>query len=161
MAHGPRAGGTRRDGGHGRARRDFVSLVGELASGAQVSFVASRASHGRNDHALEISGTRGALAYRLTREGPRWYAGTLSMATSGRGFTPVAVDTRPVEGSDPMDVIGRATIAPLAARLLAAIRGEGPAEPSLADGLRAQIVLEAAREAAARRTWVEVPTTSA
>jgi len=139
---------------------DFVSLVGELVSGAQVSFVASRAAHGRNDHALEISGTRGALAYRLTREGPRWYAGTLSMATSG-SFTPVAVDTRPVDGSDPMDVIGRATIAPLAARLLAAIRGEGPAEPSLADGLRAQIVLEATREAAARRTWVEVPTTSA
>jgi len=139
---------------------DFVSLVGELASGAQVSFVASRAAHGRNDHALEISGTRGALAYRLTRDCPCWYAGTLSMATSGGGFTPVAVDTRPVDGSDPMDVIGRATIAPLATRLLAAIRGEGPAEPSLADGLRAQIVLEAAREAAARRTWVEVPTTS-
>jgi predicted dehydrogenase len=140
---------------------DFVSLVGELTSGAAVSLVASRAAHGRNDHVLEISGTRGALAYSLTREGPRWYAGTLSMATSGGGFTPVAVDTTPVEGTDPMDVIGRATIAPLAARLLTAMRGEGPAEPSLEDGLRAQLVLEAAREAAGRRAWVDVPTTSA
>jgi len=135
---------------------DFVSLVGELASGAQVSFVASRAAHGRNEHALEISGTRGALAYRLTREDPRWYTGQLSMASSGGGFTPVAVEAPAVEGTDPMDVLGRATIAPLAARLLAAIRGEGPADPSLADGLRAQLVLEAAREAAARRVWVEV-----
>src|SRR5262249_28595257 len=140
---------------------DFVSLVGELTSGTQVSLVASRAAHGRNDHALEISGTRGALAYRLTREGPRWYAGTVSMATRGGGFTPIGVDTSAVEGTDPMDVIGRATIAPLAARLLAAIRGDGAAEPSLADGLRAQLVLEAARDAAARRMWVEVPSVSA
>jgi len=56
-----------------------------------------------------------------------------------------------------MDVLGRATITPLAVRLLAAIRGEGPADPSLADGLRAQLVLEAAREAAARHVWVDVP----
>jgi len=60
-----------------------------------------------------------------------------------------------------MDVIGRATIAPLAARLLTALRGDEPAEPSLQDGLRAQLVLEAAREAAARRAWVDVPTLSA
>jgi predicted dehydrogenase len=140
---------------------DFVSLVGELTSGAQVSFVASRAAHGRNDHALEISGTRGALAYRLTREGPRWYAGTLAMATGGGGFAPVAVEAAAVEGNDPIDVIGRATIAPLAGRLIAAVRGEATADPSLGDGLRAQLVLEAAREAAARRAWVDVATTSA
>jgi predicted dehydrogenase len=140
---------------------DFVSLVAELASGAQVSLVASRASHGRNDHALEISGTRGAVSYSLTREGSRWYGGTLSRASGGSGFIPVPVETSSVEGSDPMDVIGRATIAPLAARLLTALRGDGPAEPSLQDGLRAQLVLEAAREAAARRAWVDVPTLSA
>src|SRR5262249_36135828 len=140
---------------------DFLSLGGEVTPGAHGPLVASRAAHGRNDHALEISGTRGALAYRLTREGPRWYAGTVSMATSGGGFTPIGVDTSAVEGTDPMDVIGRATIAPLAARLLAAIRGDGAAEPSLADGLRAQLVLEAARDAAARRMWVEVPSVSA
>jgi predicted dehydrogenase len=136
---------------------DYVSLVGELTSGAQVSFVASRAAHGRNEHALEVSGTRGALAYRLTREGPRWYGGTLAMATTGGGFTPVPVETNEVDGSDPMDVIGRATIAPLAARMLATIRGEAPADPSLTDGFRAQLVLEAARESAARRTSIEIP----
>ena len=136
---------------------DYVSLVGELVSGAQVSFVASRAAHGRNEHALEISGTRGALAYRLTREGPGWYAGTLARAASGGAFTPVPIEAAPVEGTDPMDVIGRATIAPLASRLLAAIRGEAAADPSLGDGLRAQLVLEAARDAAARGIWVDVP----
>src|SRR5438034_971940 len=146
--------------GTGRATdaEDYLSLVGELVSGAQVSFLASRAAHGRNEHALEISGTRGALAYHLTRDEPRWYAGRLWLAASGGPFRPVDVEPPAVEGSDPMDVLGRATITPLAARLLAAIRGEGPADPSLADGLRAQLVLEAAREAAARRVWVDVPT---
>ena len=139
---------------------DFVALIGELTSGAQVSFLASRAAHGRNDHTLEISGTRGALQYRLTREGPHWYTGTLSMAAGGGAFAPIAVEAPRVEGSDLMDVIGRATIAPLAARLLAAMRGEASAEPSLGDGLRAQLVLEAAREAAARRTWVDIPALS-
>ena len=145
--------------GTGRATdaEDYLSLVGELVSGAQVSFLASRAAHGRNEHALEISGTRGALAYHLTRDEPRWYAGRLWLAASGGPFRPVDVEPPAVEGSDPMDVLGRATITPLAARLLAAIRGEGPADPSLADGLRAQLVLEAAREAAARRAWVDVP----
>jgi predicted dehydrogenase len=137
---------------------DYVSLVGELTSGAQVSFVASRAAHGRNEHALEISGTRGALAYRLTREGPRWYGGTLAIATTGGGFTPVPVETNEVEGGDPMDLIGRATIAPLAVRMLAAMRGQASADPSLTDGFRAQLVLEAARESAARRTSVEIAT---
>src|SRR5205823_2928809 len=132
-------------------------LVGELASGAQVSFLASRAAHGRNEHTLEISGTRGALAYHLTRDEPRWYTGRLWLAASGAPFRPVDVEAPPVDGSDPMDVLGRATITPLAVRLLAAIRGEGPADPSLVDGLRAQLVLEAAREAAARHVWIDVP----
>jgi predicted dehydrogenase len=135
---------------------DFVSLVAELASGASVSLVASRAAHGRNEHALEISGTRGALAYSLSREGRRWYTGRLALARAGGGFTPVEVEAPAVAGDDPMDVIGRATIGPLAARMLAAIRGEAAADPSLADGYRAQLVLEAAREAAARRVWVDL-----
>jgi predicted dehydrogenase len=135
---------------------DFTSLVGELTSGASVSLVASRAAHGRNEHALEISGTRAALAYSLARDGAQWYAGRLALAKPGGGFAPVPAEAPAVTGEDPMDLIGRATIAPLAARMLAAIRKEATAEPSLADGLRAQLVLEAAREAAARRVWVEV-----
>ncbi|HEV8471972.1 MAG TPA: Gfo/Idh/MocA family oxidoreductase [Methylomirabilota bacterium] len=135
---------------------DYMSVLGELASGAEVSFVASRAAHGRNEHTLEIYGTRGALAYRLTRDTPRWYAGELAVASGGGGFTPVTVDAPAVDATDPMDVIGRAMIAPLAARLLAAIGGGASPEPSLADGLRAQLVLEAAREATARRAWVDV-----
>ena len=158
-AHAGIAYPTKPVAGTGRAAdaEDYLSLVGELASGAQVSFLASRAAHGRNEHALEISGTRGALAYHLTRDEPRWYTGRLWLAASGAPFRPVDVEAPPVDGSDPMDVLGRATITPLAVRLLAAIRGEGPADPSLADGLRAQLVLEAAREAAARHVWVDVP----
>jgi predicted dehydrogenase len=142
--------------GHITDAEDSMSVLGELTSGAQVTLVASRAAHGRNEHTLEIYGTHGAFAYRLTRDTPRWYTGELSIATAGGGFTPVAVDGPTVDATDPMDIIGRATIAPLAARLLAAIGGGAAPEPSLTDGLRAQLVLEAAREAAARRVWVDI-----
>jgi predicted dehydrogenase len=135
---------------------DYASLVVELASGAEATLMVSRAAHGRNDHALEIYGTRGALAYRLTREQPRWYAGELHATVSGGAFQPVAVEPPVVEGADQMDVLGKATIAPLVAQMLQAIAGGRPAAPSLADGLSAQIVLDAVLESVARRAWIDV-----
>ena len=136
---------------------DYATLVAELSSGAQATLAVSRAAHGRNDHALEIYGTRGALAYRLTRENPRWYAGELLAASPGRSFQPVPVDAPTIEGGDQMDVLGKATIGPLVARMLDAIRSGAPASPSLADGLRAQVVLDAVLESVSRRAWVDVP----
>src|SRR5207247_10839868 len=118
-AHAGIAYPTKPVAGTGRAAdaEDYLSLVGELASGAQVSFLASRAAHGRNEHALEISGTRGALAYHLTRDEPRWYAGRLWLAASGGPFRPVAVEPPAVEGSDAMAAAGRATMPPAAVPL--------------------------------------------
>ena len=136
---------------------DYATVLGELTSGGEVTLTVSRAAHGRNDHALEIYGTRGALAYRLTREQPRWYAGELQAASSGGAFQPVAVDPPSVDGGDQMDVLGKATIAPLVARMLEAIRDGRPASPSLADGLAAQVVLDAVLDSVARRAWVDVP----
>src|SRR5207247_165139 len=125
---------------------DYCTLLGELDSGAQVTLVASRAAHGTNEHTLEAYGTRGGLRYRLSREGPRWYEGELAAADDGKGFELVAPRTSapPVAGEgDPMDVIGKATIAPLARELLRAIESGTPPSPALADGLRAQAVLDA------------------
>jgi predicted dehydrogenase len=136
---------------------DYATVVAELAAGAAATLAVSRAAHGRNDHLLEIYGTRGALAYRLTREHPRWYAGELLAAASGGAFQPVAIDAPAVEGGDQMDVLGKATIAPLVAQMLRAIGGGETAAPSLADGLRAQVVLDAVLESVARRAWVDVP----
>jgi predicted dehydrogenase len=136
---------------------DYATVVAELATGAEATLAVSRAAHGRNDHLLEIYGTRGALAYRLTREQPRWYAGELLAAASGGAFQPVAVDSPAIEGGDQMDVLGKATIAPLVAQMLGAIGGGATTAPSLADGLRAQVVLDAVLESTARRAWVDVP----
>ena len=135
---------------------DYATVLGELTSGAEVTLTVSRAAHGRNDHMLEIYGTRGALAYRLTREQPHWYAGELHAATSGGAFQPVSVNAPGVDGGDPMDVLGKATIAPLVAQMLHAIADRKPATPSLADGHAAQVVLDAVLESLARRAWVEV-----
>jgi predicted dehydrogenase len=136
---------------------DYATIVAELVSGAQATLMVSRAAHGRNDHALEIYGTRGALAYRLTRENPRWYAGELLAASSGGAFQPVTVNAPAIDGGDQMDVLGKATIGPLVARMLEAIERGGTASPSLADGLGAQVVLDAVLESIARRAWVDVP----
>jgi predicted dehydrogenase len=136
---------------------DYATVVAELATGAEATLAVSRAAHGRNDHLLEIYGTRGALAYRLTREHPRWYAGELFAAASGGAFQPIAADSPAIEGGDQMDVLGKATIAPLVAQMLRAIGGGATTAPSLADGLRAQIVLDAVLESIARRAWVDVP----
>jgi predicted dehydrogenase len=135
---------------------DYATVVTELASGAAVTLAVSRVAHGRNDHELEIYGTRGALAYRLTRDSAQWYAGELRAGASGEPLRPLAVPAPVVEGGDQMDVLGKATIGPLVERLLAAIEGRAPAAPSLEDGLRAQAVLDGVRESAARRAWVDV-----
>ncbi len=138
---------------------DYCTVLGELASGAQVTLTASRAAHGVNEHTLEAFGTRGAVSYRLRRERPRWWEGELRAGAAG-ALAPVTPRTPPptVAGDgDPLDVTGRTLIAPLVARLLEGIKTGTTPSPSLADGMRAQAVLDATLEAAARGGWVEVP----
>jgi predicted dehydrogenase len=135
---------------------DYAAVVAELVSGAEATLAVSRAAHGRNEHTLEVYGTRGALAYRLTRDLPRWYMGELLAASPGGGFQPVAVDAPGVDGGDQMDVLGKATIGPLVARMLAAMRDGGTPTPSLIDGLRAQAALDAVLDSVARHAWVDV-----
>jgi predicted dehydrogenase len=68
---------------------------------------------------------------------------------------PAAVPRSAGEG-DPMEVVGKATIAPLVKRMLAAIRKGEPASPSFEDGLRAQTVLDAVLESERTAAWVSV-----
>lgn len=135
---------------------DYCAVLGELASGAQVTLTVSRAAHGVNEHTLEVYGTGGALAYRLGRDTARWYEGELRAARPGAMLAPVELPAGATPTGDQLDVIGRATIAPLVARLLDAIERGDDASPSLEDGLRAQAVLDAALESARRGAWVEV-----
>lgn len=143
-------------GGRAGDAEDYCVLLAELASGVQVTLCVSRAAHGVNEHTLEVFGTGGALAYRLGRDSTRWYTGELRAARPGAMLAPVEVEAGPPLTGDQLDVIGRATIAPLVGRFLDAIDRGGPAAPSFEDGSRAQAVLDAALESARRGAWVDV-----
>jgi predicted dehydrogenase len=137
---------------------DWCIVLGELEGGGQVSFTASRVAHGVNEHTLEAYGSAGAVHYRLGREAPGWWAGELRLSRGGAFETvPPRVPVPTVDSAEAFEQVGRGTIAPLAARFLDVIRTGTAASPSLADGLRAQLVLDAAAEAAARGAWVDIP----
>ena len=138
---------------------DHCSVLGVLASGAHVAFTVSRVAHATNDQSLEAWGSGGALRYRLTREGPRWFEGQLDASRGGAELERVAPRWTPPPAAaqgDQSDVMGKALIAPLVERMLQGIRTGQTPSPSLVDGLRAQSVLDAALESARRGAWVDV-----
>lgn len=143
----------------GRSADDHCSLMAELASGALATCEVSRVARGMAEHGLQVFGSRGALAYRLQRGGtPGWFAGELRGAEGGAALAPLATAAAPEPGptDDLMEVTGRTLMAPVAAGLLEAIRTGVTPSPSFADGLRAQAVLDAVAESAARGAWVDV-----
>ncbi len=78
---------------------------------------------------------------------------------AGGGFQAVvpraAAPPAAAEG-DQLEVTGKATIAPLVRHFLDAIRTGAAPAPSLADGMRAQAVLDAVLASTARGGWVDV-----
>ena len=138
---------------------DFCTVLGELASGAHVTLELSRAAIGRNDHGLDAYGSSGALSYRVDRAKPKWWRGELDAAAADGGLTPVKVRSsvpRSATHGDPLEVIGKTTIAPLVKDFLTAIRKGASASPSFHDGLRAQAVLDAILASQASGTWIDV-----
>jgi predicted dehydrogenase len=138
---------------------DFCTVLGELASGAQVTLTVSRVARGVSDVVLEAFGSRGALACRLARDKTRWFPGELRAATGDGLLQPVKVAAglpRTAGEGDPLEITGKVTIAPLVKRLLAAIRKRSSPSPSFEDGLRAQQVLDAVRASLDRKDWVAV-----
>jgi predicted dehydrogenase len=145
------------DGDRPADAEDYCSVVGELASGAQVTLAVSRVARGANGHALEVHGSEGALAYTCDRDAAAWWEGELRAATRGR-LQPVDLGpARGVPEGDNLDITGKTTIAELVARMLGGIRCGGTPGPSFADGARAQAVLEAVLESVGRGGWVDVP----
>ena len=138
---------------------DYCTVVGELESGGTVSIVTSRVARGTNEHTLEAYGSGGSLTYRFAREGAAWWEGQLRATGAGDALLPVTprwVPDRAAGEGDPMEIIGKVTIAPLVARFLDSIRTGAQPSPSLHDGVRAQAVLDAVGEASTRGDWVEV-----
>jgi len=148
------------DGTKAADAEDYCTLLAELDSGAQVALSVSRAARGTNgDFLVDAYGSQGALSYRLRREGKLWYRGELSATAEAHGFRPIKVPAglpRSAGQGDPMEVAGKAMIAPLVKRFLAAIRRGESSFPTLEDGLRAQAVLDAVVESTDRRAWVDV-----
>jgi predicted dehydrogenase len=146
-------------GGKPADAEDFCSLLGELAAGGQVTLSVSRAARGANEAFLEAYGSQGALVYRLDREKPKWYVGDLRAAGASGTLQPVSITAglpRSTGEGDPLEVTGKATIAPLVKRLLDGIRkGESPS-PSLEDGVRAQLVLDAVLHSLREGGWQRV-----
>jgi predicted dehydrogenase len=143
---------------------DFCSVMAELASGARVTFTVSRVARGITEQTLECYGTAGALSYRMDRAGRQWYRGELKATGEGGGeLSPVRVAARLPSATgegDQLEVTGKATIGPLVARFLTAIRTGEPTSPSLEDGVRAQEVLDAVLESLRIGGWVRVRPTS-
>jgi predicted dehydrogenase len=146
-------------GGRPSDAEDFCSVLGELVSGGQVTLSMSRTARGANEQFLEAYGSQGGLVYRLDRAKPKWYVGELRAAGPSGSLQPVAVTAglpRSAGEGDQMEVTGKATIAPLVKRLLDGIRrGESPS-PSLEDGLRAQLVLDAVLRSLTQGGWQRV-----
>lgn len=142
-------------GGRAADAEDYATVLGELESGAEVTLTVSRVARGVNEHTVEAYGSAGALTFRSERASPRWWGGQLHAASGSAALAPVPVETGDVSG-DPMEIIGRATIAPLVTTLLDAIERGSPVSPSLEDGLRAQAVLDAVGASVTRGGWVEV-----
>jgi len=142
---------------------DFCSVVGELASGAQVTLMVSRAARGANETTFEVYGARGALRCVIDRQKPRWWIGELAIAGESGAIAPITPPGAPPDSvgeGDPLEVIGKATIAPLVTRLLEGIRTGTTPSPSLADGLHAQAVLDAVSESLERGGWAAVSSVS-
>jgi predicted dehydrogenase len=146
-------------GGKPTDAEDFCTVLGELASGGQVTLSVSRAARGANEQFLEAYGSQGSLVYRVDREKAKWYVGELRAAGASGTLQAVPLTAglpRSAGEGDQMEVTGKATIAPLVKRFLDGIRkGESPS-PSLEDGVRAQLVLDAVLGALRDGGWQRV-----
>jgi predicted dehydrogenase len=140
---------------------DHCAVLAELVDGTHVSFDVSRVAHGVTEQALDVFGALGTLSYRHRRAGAGWWDGTLAASEGGAPLRPVppreAAPLPPGDDADPLDIVGRATIAPLVARFLDGIERGVTGSPSFDDGVRAQAVLDAVIESASHRRWVDVP----
>src|SRR5260370_27670144 len=81
-------------GGKPADAEDFCTVLGELASGGQVTLSVSRAARGANESSLEAYGSQGSLVYRLDRDKPQRYVGELRGAGARGTLPPTPVPAR-------------------------------------------------------------------
>jgi predicted dehydrogenase len=143
---------------------DHAQLIVELRQAGTGTIEASRIAAGSaNDLSFHIHGTGGAIAFDLMR--PNWlsvYNQTLSNEPLGgrRGYTDIQTMNRYANSTLPGSLTTVGTDRMHAAsqyRILEAIAGLRPPEPSVEDGYRVQEVIEAAYRSAQAEKWVDLP----
>lgn len=136
---------------------DAYSAQAEFESGAMGTFEASRFANGhKNDNTIEINGSEGSLRFSLER------LNEIELFEAGdRGFRTIMV-------TDPDDpyidhwwpeghVIGwEHTFVHENYEFLSCVHDDTPYEPSFADGLAVQRVLDAIEQSDARAEWVSI-----
>ncbi|HXP57268.1 MAG TPA: Gfo/Idh/MocA family oxidoreductase [Streptosporangiaceae bacterium] len=159
----PVAGGH--DGATGPVTVDDAALFnGRLASGALAAFEATRVAAGRkNALTIELNGELGSLAFDLERLNElSFYDRTESEITAGFRRILVTEPGHPYLEAwwPPGHVLGwEHTFVHQARDLLVDIAGDDDPEPSFADGLQVQQVLDAVASSAAHDSaWTKVET---
>lgn len=143
---------------------DAVQVLAHLPGGAQGTIGATKLATGVEDEMrLEIHGSRGAIRYN--QMDPHhleiFDAGLADQPLGGRrGWTRVATGQRYPEPAlafpGPKMTIGwmRSHVACLAA-FLEAVRENRPADPDLLQGLYIQALMDALRQSAAEKRWID------
>ncbi len=136
---------------------DAYSAQAEFESGAMGTFEASRFANGhKNDHTIEIQGSKGSLKFSLERLNELEV-----LREDSRGYETVLV----TEESDPYiehwwppgHVIGwEHTFVHENYEFLSAVAEGGEFHPNFEDGLAAQRVLDAVERSDGRSSWVNV-----
>ena len=144
---------------------DAVAILSRIADGGMGVVEASKIATGANDELrVEIHGDRGALRFN-TMELNHLEAYSLADPEQPLGGTRgwKRIDTvhrypKPAGWPGPKFTVGwlRSHVHCLHNFISAVAEGR-PAEPSLADGVRLQRMLDAVRESAAKHAWREVP----
>jgi predicted dehydrogenase len=134
----------------GRAARpdveDTVAFVGDLVCGAPLTFLASSVAYaGRSTFSIAVHASGGSVSVQIDTDAR---TGTLAVQRRGEAAPSSSMPRSAREGD-----LAYVAYDAIAGELVAAIHGERDAVPSFADGLRAQIVIDAALASVAAGGW--------
>ncbi|WP_336343976.1 Gfo/Idh/MocA family protein [Halalkalicoccus ordinarius] len=136
---------------------DAYTAQAEFENGAVGSFEASRFANGhKNDHTIEIEGSKGSLKFSLERLNELEY-----LEEGSRGFETILVTDADDPYVDhwwpPGHVLGwEHTFVHENYEFLSAVEEGGEFEPSFEDGLSAQHVIDAIQTSDERGEWIDV-----
>ncbi len=140
---------------------DAVSMIGRFENGAMASLEATRFAHGRKNHiTLEINGSKGSLAFNFENMNRLEYYNAED-PEDRRGFRSILVTepTHPHVGGywPPGHIIGyEHTFINTLADFVKAVLAGRSVQPTFADGLANEKVLDAVQRSAREHQWISL-----